>query len=85
MKDCALICDHKVVIKIPCGANIANMILVLMAFCHTFNLEYSQEEEDVMELLAARQVAGIVRKEKTWSSLQQLIQIHHMSTRQDFE
>jgi hypothetical protein len=63
MKDCALICDHKVVIKIPCGANIANMILVLMAFCHTFNLEYSQEVEDVMELLQDK-LLGLSEKKK---------------------
>jgi hypothetical protein len=49
MDGCALICDHRVVLNLTKGCNLASILLVLIAFCHTFNVKYSSEVEDVME------------------------------------
>ena len=63
MKDCALVCDHKFVIHIPSGCNIANLTIVLIAFCHTFNIRYAEDVEEVMEFLQDK-LLGLTEKKK---------------------
>jgi hypothetical protein len=49
MLACYLLCDNKVVIRLPIGVNLASMLLVLIGFCHLYNVKYASDVQDVME------------------------------------
>lgn len=51
VEDCALVCNGKIVIKARPGFQVPNMVLLLIAFCHVFNVEYNSEVREVMEFL----------------------------------
>ena len=61
--DCALVCNGKIVIKARPGFQILYMILLLIAFCHAFNVEYNSEIKEVMEFLQEK-LLGLVEGKK---------------------
>ena len=63
MEDCAIICDQRIVLKLPCGSNIANLAIVLMAYCHYHNVHYSPLVEDMMEFFQLK-LLGLAEKKK---------------------
>ena len=63
MEDCALLCDQKVMLRIPLGSNIASMAMILTAFCHVHQLKFSSEVTEVMEFLQTK-LLGISERRK---------------------
>jgi hypothetical protein len=79
MEDCALISDQKIIFHFPCGCNLANLALVLISFCHFFNLRFSPLVEDVMEFFQS-QLIGLSEKKKAHCSLFKFVTVTELPT-----
>ena len=53
-----LLCDGRVILTLPCGSNLASILLILIGFCHLFGIKYAAEVQDVMEFFQS-QLLGI--------------------------
>ena len=57
-----LVCEGKVLIK-NIGSRVFSMLLILIAFCHTFNVEFNPEVREAMEFIQER-LLGIAEGKK---------------------
>ena len=59
VQDCALVCNGKIMLKLSHVDRVLTWVLVLMAFCHVFHLEYNIEVKEAMHFLQEK-LLGIV-------------------------
>ena len=58
-KECALVCNGKIQFKMHSGFAVINMLLVLIGFCHLFQIEYNPSVKEAMEFMQEK-LLGIV-------------------------
>ena len=75
MDDCMLISDQKIVCWISSchsGVGVVSIVVLLMAFCHTFNLKFSDEVAEAMEFLQFK-LLGLSERKKRSISFQNIL------------